>query len=162
MTEETVKKYKAFQRFFDRCAKGQKPGYPRFRGRNHYDSFPYPDGAGWKLDQPTRPPEKKGMVRVHLTLMKIGTVKLHMHRDMRGTVKTLTIEREGEHWSACLSCDMDTPEALPPSCEDGGRDLGVTHVASLSTGEFFENTRHDRRADKNPYLARSAAVQATA
>jgi putative transposase len=24
-------------------------GYPRFQGRNRYDSFTYPDGAGWKV-----------------------------------------------------------------------------------------------------------------
>lgn len=139
---------KAFQRFFDRCAKGQKPGYPRFQGRNRYDSFTYPDGAGWKLDQPTRPPEKKGMVRVNLKLTKIGTVKLHLHRDMIGKVKTLTIKREGEHWYACFSCEMEKPEALPTSYEDVGIDLGVTHFASLSNGEFLENPRHYRRAEK--------------
>ncbi|GHO79322.1 transposase [Ktedonobacter sp. SOSP1-85] len=138
---------KAFQRFFDRCAKGQKPGYPRFQGRNRYNSFTYPDGAGWKLDQQTRPPDKKGMVRVNLKLTKIGTVKLHLHRDMIGKVKTLTIKREGEHWYACFSCEVDKPEALPTSYEDVGIDLGVTHFAALSNGEFLENPRHYRRAE---------------
>ncbi|GHO76938.1 transposase [Ktedonobacter sp. SOSP1-85] len=138
---------KAFQRFFDRCAKGQKPGYPRFQGRNRYNSFTYPDGAGWKLDQQTRLPDKKGMVRVNLKLTKIGTVKLHLHRDMIGKVKTLTIKREGEHWYACFSCEVDKPEALPTSYEDVGIDLGVTHFAALSNGEFLENPRHYRRAE---------------
>jgi len=120
----------------------------RFQGRHRYDSFTYPDGAGWKLDQQTRPPDKKGMVRVNLKLTKIGTVKLHLHRDMRGKVKTLTIKREGEHWYACFSCEMDKPEALPTSYEDVGIDLGVTHFAALSNGEFLENPRHYRRAEK--------------
>ncbi len=28
---------------------GENPGSPRFVGRNRYESFTYPDGAGWKL-----------------------------------------------------------------------------------------------------------------
>jgi putative transposase len=40
---------KAFQAFFRRVKAGEKPGYPRFQGRNRYDSFTYPQ-AGWSLD----------------------------------------------------------------------------------------------------------------
>jgi putative transposase len=32
---------KAFQNFFRRCKNGENPGYPRFQGRNRYDSFTY-------------------------------------------------------------------------------------------------------------------------
>lgn len=139
---------KAFQCFFDRVKNGQTPGYPRFQGRNRYDSFAYPDLAGWKLDTKTRPPDKKGMIRVNLKLMKIGTVKLHLHRDMIGIVKTLTIKREGEHWYAVFSCEMEKPEPLPVSYEDVGIDLGVTHFAALSDRMFIDNPRYFRRAEK--------------
>lgn len=54
---------KAYKRFFERVQRGEKPGYPRFKGRNWYDSFTYPDGAGWKLEGK----------RLHLS--KIGTLK---------------------------------------------------------------------------------------
>lgn len=68
---------RTYDRFFERVQNGEKPGYPRFQGRNRYDSFTYPDGAGWKLETKERPADKKGMVRVNLGLTKIGTVKLH-------------------------------------------------------------------------------------
>jgi len=139
---------KAFKRFFQRVAEGKPPGYPRFQGRNRYTSFTYPDGAGWKLDERTRPPEKKRMVRVNLKLSKIGTVKLHLHRDLVGTIKTLTIKREGEHFYAVFTCEIGKPEALEVASEDVGIDLGVTHFAALSTGEFIEHPRHYRRAEK--------------
>src|SRR5262249_221371 len=85
---------KAFATFFRRVKNGETAGYRRFKGRNRYDSFTYPDQFGWKLlDNPTRPPDKKGMVKVRLKLSKIGTVKLHLHRDMLGKIKTLTIKR---------------------------------------------------------------------
>ncbi len=139
----------AFDRFFQRVKNGEKPGYPRFQGRNRYTSFTYPDGAGWKLlDGQKRPPDKKGMVRVNLHLSKLGTVKLHLHRDIAGTIKTLTIKREGEHWYAIFTCEIGKLEALPVSYEDVGIDLGVTHFGALSNGAFIDNPRHYRRAEK--------------
>ncbi|HBE25141.1 MAG TPA: transposase, partial [Ktedonobacter sp.] len=36
---------KAFKRFFARWKSGETPGYPRFQGRNRYDSFTYPQGG---------------------------------------------------------------------------------------------------------------------
>src|SRR2546429_1254861 len=88
------------------------------------------------------------MVRVNLHINKIGTVKLHLHRDLAGTIKTLTIKREGEHWYACFTCEIGKPEALPVSYEDVGIDLGVTPFAALSTGDFLDNPRHYRKAEK--------------
>src|SRR5579885_1194500 len=34
--------HRAFQAFFRRVQHGEKPGYPRFKGRNRYHSFTYP------------------------------------------------------------------------------------------------------------------------
>ena len=42
---------KAFQAFFRRCKAGEKPGYPRFKGRNRFDTVEFPSyGDGCKLD----------------------------------------------------------------------------------------------------------------
>jgi putative transposase len=139
---------KAYQRFFQRVKNGQNPGYPRFQGRHRYTSFTYPDGAGWKLDAQKRPADTKGMVRVKLQLSKLGTVRLYLHRDIAGAIKTLTIKREGEAWYACFTCEIGKPEALPMSSEDVGIDLGVTHFAALSNEECIENPRHYRKAEK--------------
>jgi putative transposase len=139
---------RAFDGFFQRVQKGEHPGYPRFQGRNRYDSFCYPDGAGWKLDAKERPAGKKGIVRVNLKLAKIGTVKLHLHRNMAGTIKTVTMKREGEHFCAIFTCETGKPELLPTSSEDVGIDLGVTHFAALSNGEFIAHPRSFRKAQK--------------
>jgi putative transposase len=147
---------KAFKGFFRRVSLGQTPGYPRFQGKNRYCSFTYPDGAGWKLDAKERPSDKKGIVRVELHLMKIGTVKLHLHRDMKGTIKTLTIKREGEHFYAVFTCEIDKLEPEPLSYEDVGIDLGVTHFAALSNGEFLGHPRFFRKAEKRLARAQQA------
>ena len=36
----------AFQAFFRRCAAGETPGSPRFRGKGRYDRLTFPPGAG--------------------------------------------------------------------------------------------------------------------
>jgi putative transposase len=138
---------------------GAQPGYPRLQGRNRYDSFCYPDEAGWKLDAKERPADTKGMVRVNLRLTKIGTVKLHLHRNMEGTIKTLTIKREGEHWYAIFTCEMGKPEPLPTSDEDVGIDLGVIHFAALSTGECIDHPRSLRKAEKKLALTQQTLAR---
>jgi transposase len=71
---------KAMKAFFKRVKNGQKPGYPRFQGKNRFDSFTYPQ-AGFSLTHDNR-----------LCLSKIGTIKIKMHREVTGRVKTCTIK----------------------------------------------------------------------
>ncbi len=130
---------KAFQGYFRRLKAGQKPGYPRFQGRHHYDSFTYPQ-AGFAL------------AGERLTLSKVGDLKVRLHRPMQGQVKTCTIKREGEHWYVTFACEVEA-EPLPPCDEAVGIDLGLLHFATLSTGETIENPRHYRRGQKK--LARA-------
>ena len=146
----------AFDGFFRRVQNGEQAGYPRFQGRNRYDSFCYPDGAGWKLNAKERLADTKGIVRVNLKLTKIGTVKLHLHRNMVGTIKTLTIKQEGVHFYAVFTCEIGKPEPLPTSYEEVGIDLGVTHFAALSNGEFIDHPRYLRKAEKKLAKAQQA------
>lgn len=127
---------KAMQAFFRRVKSGETPGYPRFQGKNRYDSFCYPDRAGWKLDENL----------LHLT--KIGNIKVKLHRPMIGKVKTCTIKREGDHWYVIFACEIEQPLVYHPSQSEIGIDLGLLHFATLSTGEMIENPRHYRRAEK--------------
>jgi len=147
---------RAYDDFFRRVQHGEQPGYPRFQGRARYNSFCYPDGAGWKLDAKERLADKKGIVRVNLKLTKIGTVKLHLHRDIEGTIKTLTIKREGGYFYAVVTCEIGKPEPLPTSHEDVGIDLGVTHFAALSNGGFIDHPHYFRKAEKKLAAAQQA------
>jgi putative transposase len=127
---------RAFQAFFRRVANGETPGYPRFKSKYRYNSFTYPDGAGWKFDG------------TQLHLSKIGKIKVKVHRQLVGKIKTVTIKREVDEWYIVFSCEVDEPEKLPLSYEDVGIDLGVTHLATLSNGEMIEHPRYYRIAQK--------------
>lgn len=125
----------AFQHFFRRCKNGETPGYPRFKG-DWYKSFTYPQ-SGFKFTGDGR-----------LYLSKIGNVKIVLHRPVEGTVKTLTVKRDClGNWYACFSCEVE-PEPLPPTHQAVGIDLGLTHFATLSTGEQVENPRFFRKDEK--------------
>ena len=127
---------RAFDGFFRRVKNGETPGYPRFQGRNRYDSFTYPQG-GYSLTADNR-----------VCLSKLGSIKVKLHREIKGTIKTATIKHEAGQWSIIFSCEVEQPEQLEASESEVGIDLGVTHFAALSDGTFIESPRHFRKAEK--------------
>ncbi len=128
---------KAMQAFFRRVKAGQKPGYPRFQGRNRYHSITYGEyGNGARLD---------GGI---LSLSKIGRVAIRLHRPIEGTPKTVTISREADGWYACFSCADVPTQPLPLTGEETGIDVGLKVFAALADGTLVENPRHDRKAEK--------------
>lgn len=127
---------KAFAAFFRRLRNGEQPGYPRFKSTSRYHSFSYPDGAGWKLQGE------------HLNLAGVGEVKVKLHRELHGTIKTVTVRRDVDHWYVTFSCEVAEEAPLPSSAQEIGLDLGVMRFATLSTGEMIENPRHLRRGLK--------------
>jgi len=126
---------KAMQAFFRRVKAGSTPGYPRFQGRDRSDSFTYPQG-GYSLTHDSR-----------VCLSKIGSIKVTMHRELQGPIKTCTIKREGTQWYVVFACQVEQ-ELLPVSHEEVGIDLGLLHFATLSTGETIENPRYFRKGEK--------------
>src|SRR5260370_7323567 len=47
---------KTYKAFFGRVKRGQKAGFPRFKARNRYDSFTYPQ-SGFNLNDNFQPPK---------------------------------------------------------------------------------------------------------
>ena len=124
---------RAFKAFFRRVKAGQKPGFPRFRSRNAYDSFSFPAAAGTL---------HKNRVRVpHL-----GHIKVNLHREVIGDVKEVTIRRGvGERWWVCFSCDLGEAPVKVAVRSAVGIDLGLESFATLTDGSRVENPRYFRR-----------------
>ena len=123
---------RAFQAFFRRVQAGEKPGYPRFQGRDRYNSLTYPqvgEHGGARLDNG------------FLVLSKIGRIAVRWSRPLEGTPKTVTISREADGWYACFSC-ADVPiQPLPLTGQETGIDLGLESFATLADGDPLENPR---------------------
>lgn len=71
----------AFKAFFRRVKAGQKPGYPRFKSKDRYNSITFRNESFKIID------DQK------IKLTKIGDIKLHYHRKLQGKPKTCTIKR---------------------------------------------------------------------
>jgi putative transposase len=97
---------KAFEGFSRRVKRGEKAGFPRFKGTARFASVEWPkdgDGARWL-------PEQRWVY-----LQGIGEVKVHQHRQIQGRVKTIQIKRQGRHWLLVLSCEDVPTNPLPVS-----------------------------------------------
>ena len=134
----------AFQAFFKRLAKGQTPGFPRFKARDRYHTFSQKYEA-------VRPCPLLGD---KLTVPGVGTVRVRLSRPIEGQVKQLRITRRADGWYALLVCRINRPKPLPKTRKTVGVDVGLTSFATLSNGETIANPRHTRRAEEK--LARES------
>lgn len=131
---------RAFAAFFRRVKAGEKPGYPRFKKRGRYKSLTFTqfgDGKGASF--------KNGKLR----LSKIGLVKIRLHREITGTIKTVTIKRESSgRWYAVFSVETAFSQPANHPGPAVGVDVGLEKFAALSTGETLENPRYLRKTEK--------------
>src|SRR5699024_1242780 len=126
---------RSFQNFFRRVKLNEsKVGFPRFQGRNRYNSFTYPQsGFSIKDDK--------------LRLSKIGNVRINLHRKLVGELKTCTIVRKNGKYYVALVCEVENPQVTLTN-KAVGIDLGVSHLAITSDGDFFDNPKHLRKSEK--------------
>jgi putative transposase len=130
---------RAFQAFFRRIREGQTPGYPRFHGRDRYNSFTYPqvgDHGGARLDNG------------FLVLSKIGRIAVRWSRPIEGAPRTATISREADGWYVCFSCANVSIQPLPQTGQETGIDLGLEAFATLSSGERIFHPGWYRKAER--------------
>ena len=127
---------RAFDAFFRRVRNGETPGYTRFKGKGRYDSFTYPQ-SGFSLSKDGR----------HITLSKIGPIRIKLHRPLEGRVKTCTIKRDVDQLYVVFSCDVEV-EARSHGGTAVGVDVGLEKFATLSDGTVIENPRFLRESEQ--------------
>ena len=139
--QDTLKRLdKAYANFFRRCKEKQegkitKVGFPRFKGKDRYHSFCYPQ-SGFRFD------EKR------ITLSKIAVdIKLKYSRAVEGKVKTCTVLRDVDQWFVVLTCDNEVP-MFKNGKPEVGVDVGLTSLAVLSDGTVIDNPRTLKRSEK--------------
>ncbi|KDA43561.1 IS607 family element RNA-guided endonuclease TnpB, partial [Frankia sp. BMG5.23] len=130
--------------------KGRRVGFPRFKKRGRArDSFRYTTGAYGPADE------------TYVKLPRIGRVKVHEPMgaltgrlaDGRARLLGVTVSRTADRWfvSFTVEVDRDVPERPSRRQRAGGPvgvDLGVKHLAVLSTGQTVPNPKHYQRAER--------------
>jgi len=128
---------KTYQAFFRRLQRGEKAGFPRFKGRTRFHSFTFKEyGNGARLDNG------------FLVLSKIGRIRVHWSRLLEGTPKTVTISNEADGWYVAISCADVPTQPLPPTNQETGIDLGIEAFATLSDGTRIFSPGWYRRAER--------------
>lgn len=127
---------RAYKAFFRRVKSGNgKAGFPRFRGRDRYDSFTLKQ-AGWKLEGR------------YLFIRNVGKFKLRLSRPIEGTIKTVTIRREVTgKWYVCFSCDNVPERRLPESDKAVGIDVGIKSFLVDSEGNSVDSPAYFRQSE---------------
>ncbi|MFG1954523.1 IS607 family element RNA-guided endonuclease TnpB [Micromonospora sp. NPDC048830] len=95
--------------------------------------------------------------RKHVVLPRLGRLRLHesarklARRVEAGTARIMsaTVRRDGGRWHVAFTVQIDRTDRRP--AQPGsvvGVDVGITHLAVLSTGECVPNPRHLHRAQR--------------
>ena len=125
---------KAFSAFFRRLKAGEKPGFPRFKGRNRFHSLEYRYGDGCKL---------RFSNRVMLYVQNVGEVKVKYHRPLPedAVIKHVVIKYSVGNWYVCLQVEL--PDSLPDEHQGPpvGIDMGLHSLLALSDGNVISNPR---------------------
>ncbi len=122
---------RAYKAFFRRVReKNGKPGYPRFKAEGRYDSITYTQ-SGFSI------------VSGKLKLSKIGHIKLKLHRNISGIIKTCNIKKEIDKYYVCFSVEY-TPvtEKQTVISKHIGIDVGIKSFTVLSDGRTIDNPKY--------------------
>ncbi|GAB3831680.1 IS607 family element RNA-guided endonuclease TnpB [Dactylosporangium cerinum] len=120
---------------------GRPVGFPRFKSRHRsIPSVRFTTGA-IRVE-----PDRK-----HVVLPRLGRLKLHesarklARRVEAGTARIMsaTVRRAGGRWHVAFTVTVERTDRRPERpAATVGVDVGIRHLAVLSTGEFVANPRH--------------------
>lgn len=96
-------------------------------------------------------------------LPKIGILRARLHRSFSGEIVSATIKREADgNYYISLNVSSDTPTIpLKPHTEAGtvGVDVGLHHLASLSTGDFKDMPDTSRSESRIQFLKKRLSLE---
>lgn len=120
----------AFKNFFKKRAR-----YPRFKKKGIHDSFRVDNGPGtFETDA-----EK-------IRIPKIGWVRMREALRFEGRIISATVSRRADQWYVSIQVEVEDVPIVCKSQGTVGVDLGIRHLATLSTGEHIEGPKSLKKA----------------
>ena len=140
--QDVVKRVKVtFDRFLKGDSNGKRSGKPRFKARNRYRTFTYPQ-------------MKDGYLQGNLiNLPMFGKVKVVWHRPIPEgfKIKTASVTKKADGYYLTLSLEDKTVPTIKPDFNSNkitGIDLGLKDFLTTSEGEAVAIPQHYRKAQK--------------
>ncbi|WP_305818564.1 RNA-guided endonuclease InsQ/TnpB family protein [Photobacterium leiognathi] len=135
LQQSVINLHQAFDNFFNAKLKAK---YPQFKGRHGKQSSYHCVGVK-VLDSAIKLPKMK-------------PIEANIHREIIGTVKsiTLTLSKTGKFYASILVDDgIEAPALIHTVSKVTGIDLGLSHFAIESNRKKTANPRYLKRAEKN-------------
>lgn len=120
----------AFQNFFRRVKKGEKPGYPRFKSKKNRHKSYKSKCVGTNIK----------VLGNAVQLPKLGLVKCRISKEVRGRILSATVSQNpsGKYFVALCCTDAEI-EPLPSTGAVVGLDMGLKSFAITSDGVEYPN-----------------------
>ena len=133
----------AFQNFFRRTKKGEKPGYPRFKSKHDHRQSYKSKCVGTNIK----------VLDKAVQLPKLGKVNCRISKEVKGRILSATISRSpsGKYFVALCCTDVEI-KPLPSTEAVVGLDMGLKAFAITSNGVEYPN--HKFQAKSTRKLAR--------
>ena len=133
----------AYQGFFRRVKKGEKPGFPRFKSKRDRRKS-YKTKQHITNGKPTIYVDDK-----HIRLPKLGLVKCRISKEVKGRILSATVSQNpsGKYFVALCCTDVEIAP-LPSTGAVVGLDMGLKSFAITSDGVDYENHRHLCKSQK--------------
>jgi putative transposase len=134
----------AYRRFFAKTG-----GIPSFKRRGREPGLRFPDSKQFSLDA------ANGRIR----LPKLGWLRLRMSRAVEGSLRNVTVRREGEKWFASIQVEQDVTIASLDVAPTLAVDLGLTAFATMSDGQLIAPLRPLARRQQQLKCAQRAVAR---
>jgi putative transposase len=140
--QDVVKRVKVtFDRFLSGDSTGKRSGRPRFKSRDRYRTFTYP--------QPVDDCFKDNLIN----LPKLGQIKVILHRPIPDSfkIKTASVTKKADGYYVNLSLEDPTVPSVKSDINPDsitGIDMGLKEFLTTSEGESVVIPQHYRKAQK--------------
>ena len=133
----------AYQHFFRRVKKGEKPGFPRFKSK-HDRRKSYKTKQHVANGKPTI-----WVDTGHIRLPKLGLVKCRVSKEVRGRILSATISQNpsGKYFVSICCTDAEI-KPMPPTGAAVGIDVGIKAFAVTSDGVSYPNHKYLAKSEK--------------
>ena len=128
-----------YQNFFRRVKSGEKPGFPRFKGKRDYRKSYKSKAVGANIK----------VLDGAVQLPKLGKVKCRISRKVEGRILSATVSQNpsGKYFVSLCCTDIEI-EPLPSTGAVVGIDMGLKAFAITSDGIEYPNPRYLAKAQK--------------